>query len=176
LENYSIKNLKILHTSDQIKNRIKEMAASINEYYKDKTDRLIAICVLKGAVHFYSELLLNLDMDVVYCFVHVSSYSGTKSTGKVKVNYWIDRPITNEYVLVVEDILDTGKTLSYILKYLNKYSPQELKVAALYHKIGKSDLKADFVGFEIDDKFIIGYGLDYDEKYRNFPYVGYFEK
>ncbi|HEW91222.1 MAG TPA: hypoxanthine phosphoribosyltransferase [Thermotogaceae bacterium] len=174
-DNY-LSEVQVLHTNDQIRKRIKELAGKINDYYKEKTDRIIAICILKGAVHFYSELILNLDMDVVYSFIHVSSYSGSKSTGKIKVNYWIDKPVTNEYVLIVEDILDTGKTLSYIVKYLNKHSPKDLKIAALYHKVGKSNLKADFIGFEINDEFIVGYGLDYDERFRNLPYVGYFRK
>jgi len=171
-----MENFHILHTNEQIKSRIKELAEEINSYYKGKTNRIIAICVLKGAIHFYSELILNIDIDVVYSFVHVSSYSGSESTGKIKVNYWIDRPVTDEYVLIVEDILDTGKTLSYIMKYLNKYSPKDLKVAALYHKVGKSNINANFVGFKIDDEFVLGYGLDYDERFRNLPYVGYIKK
>lgn len=171
-----IKNFHVLHTNEQIRKRIKEVSEEINNYYKAKTDHIIAICVLKGAVHFYSELMLNIDIDVIYSFVHVSSYSGSESTGKIRVNYWIDRSITDEYVLIVEDILDTGSTLSYIIKYLNRHSPKDLKVATLYHKVKKSSIKADFVGFEIDDEFVLGYGLDYNEKFRNLPYVGYIEK
>ena len=166
---------KLLHSEEEIRGRIKEMARIIEDYYSPLTDRIIAVCVLKGAIHFFSELVLNLNMDVLYSFIHVSSYSGTKSSGRIKVNYWIDRSIRDEYVLVVEDILDTGLTLSYILKYLKKLSPKDLKLATLYRKVGKSDIEPDFVGFNIEDKFIIGYGLDYEEIYRNLSHVNYFE-
>jgi len=167
---------KSLHSEEEIRCKIKEMAEEIDRYYSQLTDRIIAVCVLKGAIHFFSELVLNLNLDVLYSFIHVSSYSGTRSSGRVKVNYWIDRSVRDEYVLVVEDILDTGLTLSYILKYLRKLSPKDLKLATLYRKVGKSDIEPDFVGFNIEDKFIIGYGLDYEELYRNLPYVNYFER
>ncbi|MDK2885830.1 MAG: hypoxanthine phosphoribosyltransferase [Thermosipho sp. (in: thermotogales)] len=169
-------NLKILINEEELQSRIKELAKEITDYYKDKTDSIHAVCVLKGAIHFFTDLVKHIDLNVEYSFIHVSSYSGTESTGKIRVKSWIDEPIEKKYVLVVDDILDTGLTLSYILGYLRRYNPEDLKVATLLKKQGRNPaVSADFVGFDIEDKFVIGYGLDFDEKFRNIPYIGYLE-
>ena len=169
-------NIKTLIDEKTLKERVKELGKEITEYYKDKTDSIHAVCVLKGAVHFFTQLVENIDLNVEYSFIQVSSYSGMESTGRIRVKSWIDEPIENKYVLVIDDILDTGLTLSYILGYLNRYKPADLKVATLLKKTSKNPIvDAEFVGFEIEDKFVIGYGLDYDEKYRNIPYIGYIE-
>ncbi|ONN26846.1 hypoxanthine phosphoribosyltransferase [Thermosipho affectus] len=169
-------DLKVLIDQEKLKNRIKELGAEITNYYKEKTDTIHAVCVLKGAIHFFTDLVENIDLNVEYSFIHVSSYSGMESTGRIRVKSWIDEPIESKYVLVVEDILDTGQTLSYILGYLNRYNPKDLKVATLLKKPSKKPIvSADFIGFDIEDKFVVGYGLDFDEKYRNIPYIGYME-
>ncbi|WP_213075149.1 hypoxanthine phosphoribosyltransferase [Fervidobacterium pennivorans] len=166
--------IEVMISGEQIKQRVKELGREITEYYKDKTDTLHAVCVLKGSIHFFSELVQNIDMNVEYSFIQVSSYSGVSSTGRIRVKSWIDEPIEGRYVIVVEDILDTGLTLSYILEYLKRYRPADLKVVTLLKKLGRTpQVIPDFVGFEIKDKFVIGYGLDYNERYRNLPYIGW---
>ncbi|MCX7654327.1 MAG: hypoxanthine phosphoribosyltransferase [Fervidobacterium sp.] len=166
--------VEIMISSDELKKRIKELGQEITKYYKDKTDILHAVCVLKGSIHFFSELVQDIDMNVEYSFIQVSSYSGVSSTGRIRVKSWIDEPIEGRYVIVVEDILDTGLTLSYILEYLRRYRPADLKVVTLLRKLGReSKVAPDFVGFDIEDKFVVGYGLDWNEKYRNLPYIGW---
>jgi len=164
----------VLISNERLKERIRELGRELTEYYKDKTDTLHAVCVLKGSIHFFSELVQNIDMNVEYSFIQVSSYSGVSSTGRVRVKSWIDEPIEGRHVIVVEDILDTGLTLSYVIDYLKRYRPADLKIVTMLKKLGRTSLIApDFTGFEIEDKFVIGYGLDYNEKYRNLPYVGW---
>jgi len=166
--------IEVLISNEKLKERIRELGRELTEHYKNKTDTLHAVCVLKGSIHFFSELVQNIDMNVEYSFIQVSSYSGVSSSGRVRVKSWIDEPIENRHVIIVEDILDTGLTLSYVLEYLKRYRPADLKVVTLLKKLGRnSQVKPDFVGFEIEDKFVIGYGLDYNEKYRNLPYVGW---
>ncbi len=168
--------LKTLFDEKAVRERIKQMAKEIESYYKDKTESLNVICVLKGSVHFFSELVLNIGMDVNYSFVHVSSYAGTESTGRIRVKSWVDETLQGKYVLVVEDIVDTGNTLRYILSYLKKYKPADLKIAALIEKQKyQHGIPIDFVGFKVKDVFLVGYGLDFEEKYRNLPYIGYIE-
>lgn len=169
-------SIKVLIDEETIRKRIKELAQEITDYYKRYTDTIHAVGVLKGSVHFFSELILNIDMNVKYSFVHVSSYQGSSSTGRIRVKSWIDESIENEYVLVIEDIVDTGLTLRYILKYLRKYRPKDLKVVTFLEKtVCDHGVDLDFVGFKIGNIFVVGYGLDYNEKYRNLPYVGYIE-
>jgi len=169
-------NIKTLINETQLQSRIKDLARELTEYYRDKTDTIHAVCVLKGAIHFFTDLVKHIDLNVEYSFIHVSSYSGTESTGKIRVKSWIDEPIEGKHVLVIDDILDTGLTLSYILGYLKRYNPTDLKVATLLRKQGRNPaVSADFIGFDIEDKFVIGYGLDFDEKYRNIPFIGYLE-
>jgi hypoxanthine phosphoribosyltransferase len=167
---------KILFDEGAVRSRISEMGREIEEYYRDKTDSLSAICVLKGSVHFFSELVLSINMNISYSFVHVSSYAGTQSTGRIRVKSWVDEDLAGKHVLVVEDIIDTGNTLRYILAYLRKYKPADLKVVTLIEK-QKHDhgIPIDFVGFKVGDLFVVGYGLDYEERYRNLPYIGYLE-
>jgi len=170
-------DIRILYDEDSLRKKIKEMGKKITDFYKDKTDVIHAVCVLKGSVHFFSELVLNIDLDVIYSFVHVSSYSGTNSTGRIKVKSWMEEDMEDRYVLLVEDVVDTGLTLKYILRYLRKYRPKDIKIAALVEKkVHDHGIKVDFSGFEIDDKFLLGYGLDYNEIFRNLPYLGYLKR
>ncbi|RKX41351.1 MAG: hypoxanthine phosphoribosyltransferase [Thermotogae bacterium] len=168
--------LKTLFDEKTIRGRIRSLAKEIESYYKRRTNNLHAVCILKGSIHFFSELVMAIDMDVTYSFIHVSSYAGTESTGRIRVKSWIDESIEGKHVLVVEDVIDTGHTLKYILNYLRRYRPADLKIVTLVEK-KKHDhgIPVDFVGFEIGDVFLVGYGLDYNEKYRNLPYLGYLE-
>ncbi|WP_082128413.1 hypoxanthine phosphoribosyltransferase [Kosmotoga pacifica] len=169
--------LKVLFTKEEIIETVKRLAKEITEYYAPLTDEITAVCILKGSVHFYSDLLKELDLKVRYNFVHVSSYSGTTTTGKVRVKTWVDESLTGKYVLLVEDIVDTGNTLRYIINYIWKQRPADVKLVSLLEKtVHEHGVEIDFVGQKIDDKFVIGYGLDYDEFYRNLPYIGYVPK
>ncbi|MFN3284459.1 MAG: hypoxanthine phosphoribosyltransferase, partial [Pseudothermotoga sp.] len=158
---------KVLFDEEAVRRKIKDMARQIETYYRGKTESLYAICILKGSVHFFSELVLNINMNINYSFVHVSSYAGMESTGRVRVKSWVDENLQGKYVLVVEDIVDTGNTLKYILSYLKKYKPADLKIAALIEKEKyQHGIPIDFVGFKVGDIFLVGYGLDYEERYR----------
>ncbi len=167
--------MEVLYTREEIHNRIIELSDEITNTYKPFTDDIMAVCVLKGAVHFFSDLVLEVKLNVMYSFVQVSSYSGAGSTERIKVKSWLDESIYGKHILVVEDIVDTGITLDYILRYFAKYRPATLKVVTLFEKKAhrKVNVPIDFVGFEIDDKFILGYGFDFDQKNRNLPYVGF---
>ncbi len=169
-------DIKVVYDEEMVRKRIHELGKEITEFYKDKTDTIHAVCVLKGAIHFFSELVLHIDLDVIYSFVHVSSYSGTSSTGKIRVKSWMDESMEDKYVLLVEDVIDTGLTVKYILRYLRKYRPKDIRIVALAEKKAHDHgIPLDFVGFEFDDKFLLGYGLDYNEIYRNLPFIGYVE-
>ncbi len=167
--------MRELFSREQLQNRIRELGSEITEAYRPITDELIGVCVLKGAVHFFSDLVLGIDMNVLYSFVQVSSYVGQGSSERVRVKSWLDENISGKHILVVEDIIDTGVTLNYILGYFAKYNPASLKVVTLFEKTAhrKIEVPVDFVGFHLEDKFIIGYGFDNDQKFRNLPYIGY---
>lgn len=165
--------IKILLTEDQIKNRVKELGAKITNDYKDK--KLLMVSVLKGSVIFMSDLMRAVDLKMRIDFMSVSSYfGGTKSTGVVKFLKDLDMDIAGKDVLIVEDILDSGLTLNYLKNLLLHRNPRSIKIVTLLDKAEKRevDIKADYVGFNIPDEFVIGYGLDYDEEYRNLPYIG----
>ncbi len=167
--------IKVLYDEQTIRSRVSEMGREITREYSKNSGILHMVCVLKGSVHFYSDLLLNIDMDISYSFIQVASYSGSESTGRISVKSWIDEPIQGKDVIVVEDILDTGRTLKYILNYLKRYDPRTLEVATFIDKYEKDHfgIVPKFTGFRTDDKFLLGYGLDYDQSFRNLPFVGY---
>lgn len=171
--------LKTLVSKEQLNSRIKELADEINSFYGEK-ETLVAVCVLKGAVMFFTELVKHLKMPVRMEFVSLSSYGCSKtSTGRVSALNVSLPPLENERVLVVEDIMDTGLTLKFLLDYLKtKCSVKDAKLAVMFDKkcARKFDIEPDFSAFDVDDKFIVGFGLDYNELMRNIPYVGYFEK
>ena len=165
-------NISVFITEEKIKNRINEIAVTLNERYKNETVTLI--CTLKGAVIFAADLIRRLNMDVRLEFVAVSSYEGTDSTGKITMKYPLSEKMTDKNVLLVEDILDTGRTLYFLKEYLLEQKPKDLLILALLDKPDRriSDIQADIVGFTIPDKFVIGYGLDYDQRVRRLPYIG----
>ncbi len=173
-----IKDLKVLITEDQLKERIIEVAKEINEAYGE-TEDLTIICVLKGALMFFAELSKYLKMPVKMEFVSLSSYGNEqKSSGKVTALNLALPNLEGKRAIVVEDIVDTGLTLDFLLKLLKtKCGAQDVKLCTLFDKkcARKYPVSPDFCAFDIDDKFIVGFGLDYDELYRNINYVGYFE-
>ncbi|MBP0990538.1 MAG: hypoxanthine phosphoribosyltransferase [Oscillospiraceae bacterium] len=165
--------LKILLTEEEIKNKVRKLGEEISKDYEGK--KLLLIGVLKGSVVFMSDLMRNISVDNRIDFMAVSSYgNGTKTTGVVRILKDLDKPIEGLDVLIVEDILDSGKTLSYLRELLYERNPKSIRIAALLDKPERreADIKADYVGFEIPNEFVVGYGLDYDERYRNLPYVG----
>ena len=168
-----MERIEVLISEESLQRRIKELAKQINENYKEK--ELVLIGILKGSVIFMSELAKNIENNISMDFMEVSSYEGTESTGRVKINKDIRDSIEGKDVIIVEDIIDTGRTLSSLIEYLNQKRPNSIKIATMLSKPSRRviDIKVDYIGFEIEDKFVIGYGLDYNEKYRNLPYIGY---
>lgn len=167
----------VLISEKEIDNRILEIADRINKDYEG--EELTLICVLKGGVMFMCDLAKRLNLNVRLDFMSVSSYgSQTKSSGVVKIIKDLDDSIDGKNVLVVEDIIDSGNTLSYLMDILKKRGPKSIKLCTLLDKPSrreKKDVLVDYVCFEIEDKFVVGYGLDYDQRYRNLPYIGVVE-
>ncbi len=163
---------EILISEEELKEICKRLGAQISKDYEGK--KLLLISVLKGAVVFMSDLLKEITCDCVIDFMSVSSYSGTKTTGVVKFKKDIDINPEGCDILIVEDILDSGITLSYLRNILLDRNAASIKICTLLDKPAnrKADIKADYVGKVIPDAFVVGYGLDYDEKYRNLPFVG----
>ncbi len=168
-------DIKELISEEKIKARIKQIAEVIQKDFKN--EEIILICVLKGATFFATELAKNISSPVIIDFIKVSSYKGSQSTGVIQFDLNISENIKDKNVIIVEDIIDTGRTLTYLKSYLEERNPKNLKICTLLDKKERRefDLESDYVCFEIPDKFVVGYGLDYDEKYRNLPYIGYIE-
>ena len=155
---------------------IKKVAEKMNRDYQGKSIRLV--CILKGGVFFLTELSKYLEGNITIDFMSVSSYgAGTVSSGIVKIIKDLDESIEGENVIVIEDIVDTGNTLSYLLELLRDRKPASVKLCTLLDKPSRrtKDIQADYVAFTIPDKFVVGFGLDYDQCYRNLPYVGVVE-
>ncbi len=171
-----ISKLKVMYTEEQIQSRIKEIAQMIDNDYKGK--ELIVISVLKGAIFFTVDLVKKMETPVTLEMIQVSSYQGTQSTGNVIIKKGLDEDISGKDVLIVEDIIDTGYTLKYLKEYLQTLNPNSLKIAVLADKKERREIDVDigYTGFEIENKFIVGYGFDIDQKYRNIPYIGYIEE
>jgi len=164
---------EILIGTEELQKRVKELGRILTEEYRGKD--LIALGLLKGSFVFMSDLVRAMDMDLNVEFMVVSSYgASTTSSGNVKINLDLRADLAGKHVLIVEDILDTGATLYFIRDIIRLRGPESVKICTLLNKPGrrKADIHADYIGFEVEDKFIIGYGLDYAEKYRNLPYIG----
>ena len=163
---------KILISEEDIAKRIKELGEEITEDYRDKD--LIVVGILKGAVVFMSELCKRIDLPMNMDFMSVSSYGkSSKSTGEVKIIKDLDASVEGKDILIVEDIIDTGLTLSYLTDNLKKRGANSVKIVTLLDKPNRKNVqvKVDYLGFEVPKEFIVGYGLDYAEMYRNLPYV-----
>ena len=164
---------RVLYTAQDIRAKLQEMGASITEHYRDKNP--VVVCVLKGAVYLVSDLTRYIDTDLELDFMVVSSYgTHTKSSGVVRIIKDLGTSIHGRHVLVIEDIIDTGLTLKYLLRNFAARGAQSIEVAALLWKMDAQeiDIDARWVGFKMPNEFVIGYGLDYAEKYRNLPYIG----
>lgn len=165
--------VNVLIPEDEVDARIKEIADKINKDYEGKQVHLI--CVLKGGSFFLCELAKRITVPVSLDFMSISSYgSSTKSSGVVKIVKDLDEPIQGKDVLVVEDIVDSGRTLSYLLELLSDRGPKSLRLCTLLDKPDRRvvDVHVDYTCFAIPDEFVVGYGLDYDQRYRNLPYIG----
>lgn len=170
-----LENLPVFLSEEEIQSKIAEVAAQIDKDYAGED--VIVISILKGAIFFTVDLVKKMKTPIELEVMQVSSYVGTQSTGKLNVKKDLDREIEGRNVLIVEDIIDTGVTLSYLKEYLLEKNPKSLKIAVLADKKErrKVDVKLDYTCFEIPDKFVVGYGFDVDEKGRNIPYIGYIE-
>lgn len=164
---------RILIDKDQLQNKIKELGQKISQDYREKN--LLVICVLKGAVLFMSDLVQNIDIPLEMDFMAVSSYGdSTHSSGVVRIIKDLDASIENKDLLIVEDIVDSGLTLSYLINLLTNRGIRSIKVCSLLEKPENkiSKVHIDYIGFQVPDEFVVGYGLDYAQKYRNLPYIG----
>ncbi len=168
--------IKTLIDEEKLSKRISEIAGQIEKEYAGK--EITFICILKGSVFFTVDLAKKINGDVKLEFIRVSSYNdGTESSGEIKMKLDLKDSIKDKDVIVVEDIIDTGKTLSYLIEYLKMKKPNTIRLCTLLDKPDRrvEKVKVDYIGFQIPDKFVVGYGLDFDEKYRNLPYIGYIE-
>ena len=166
--------IKILIDEQTVDKRINELGEQISADYAGVSE-LHLVCVLKGGAFFMCELAKRITVPVSLDFMSVSSYgSETKSSGVVKIVKDLDEPLKDKDVLVVEDIVDSGRTLSYLLEIIRNRGPRSVKLCTLLDKPDRRvmDVKVDYTAFEIPDEFVVGYGLDYDQKYRNLPYIG----
>ena len=164
---------EVLLTEDQIINKVKEIGKAISEDYKEKD--LLVVGILKGSVIFASELIKNISIPCEIDFMAVSSYgNSTETSGVVRILKDLDHGIEGKDIIIVEDIIDSGVTLDYLLKYLKARRANSIEIVTLLTKPSRRrvDLSVKYCGFEVPDEFLVGYGLDYSEKYRNLPYVG----
>ena len=174
-----LENVKVLVDSNTLQKRIGEIADQISADYNNED--ITFICVLNGAVYFAIDLSKKIkNSDIIMDFVKVSSYgiNQRESTGVINFKLDISENIENKNVIIVEDIIDSGNTLDYLYNYLKQKNPKSLKICVLLDKKERRTvpIKIDYTCFEIENKFVIGYGLDYDERYRNLPYIGYIEE
>lgn len=168
---------EVLISKEQLAAKVAELGAQISKDYEG--EELFLIGILKGSVPFMADLMRAITLDVEMDFMSVSSYgSGTKSSGVVRILKDLDSDIAGKNVLIVEDIIDSGLTLAYLKEYLAKRNPKSIKIVTMLSKPArrKADIEADYTGFVIDDMFIVGYGLDIDQKYRNLPYISWIKE
>ena len=169
--------IRVLLTEEEVNKKISEVAAQINKDYEGKEVHLI--CILKGGVFLTCELAKRLTIPVSLDFMSVSSYgSGTKSSGVVKIIKDLDEPLEGKNVIIVEDIIDSGRTLAYLIEVLKQRNPKNIELCTLLDKPErrvKKQVQVKYTCFTIPDEFVVGYGLDYDQKYRNLPYIGVVE-
>ena len=165
---------KILISEEEIVKRCEELGRQITADYEAKQEAPLLVGLLKGSVPFLAELIKHIDMDIMFDFLDVSSFEGTQSVGIIRVIKDLDSSINGVSILLVEDIVDTGRTLAEVKRMLLNKGAKEVKIVSLLDKPQRRvvDISADYVGFAVPNEFVIGYGLDFDQKYRNLPYVG----
>lgn len=167
--------IKELYSEKAIQKRVSELAVEINSHFGDR--EITVVGVLKGSFLFMADLVRELKMPVRCDFLRVASYENDKSSGVVRLMFDLTQSIHDKHVIIVEDIVDTGRTLAYLMEHLEHQHPKSLKVCTLLHKhgMGVDGAKLDYVGFTIPNKYVIGYGLDSEGLYRSLPYIGYVE-
>lgn len=171
-------SLDVMISEDKLQARIAELGAQISKDYAGDPD-LHIICVLKGSVLFFADLSRAIELDLTMDFLGLSSYGdSTETSGVVRMTQDLSKPIKGRNVLIIEDIIDTGLTMKYLIENLQTRQPKSVKVCTLLHKPDNTtvDIAMDYIGFEIPNEFVIGYGLDYAEKFRNLPYIGVVRK
>ncbi len=169
---------KVLISEEEIKNTVKKMGEEITNFYNASDKELVVVGLLKGSFIFMADLVRQIDLPLTTDFMIASSYgANTESSGSVRIKKDLDFSIEGKDVVLVEDIIDTGRTFSTVLKMLKNRNPNSLKVCTLLNKPSRREIEVpiDFCGIEIPDEFVCGYGLDFDEKYRNLPYIGVLE-
>lgn len=170
-----MENINVLINKFRVEKRIEEMAKEIEKDYEGKD--IVFLGILKGSMPFMWELAKRIKNNVIFEFIEVSSYEGTESTKKITMHKDIKNSIQGKDVIIIEDIVDTGRTLSFLSEHLKEKKPNSLKIATLLSKPSRRiiELNVDYIGFKIEDKFVVGYGLDYNQDFRNLPYIGYIE-
>ena len=163
---------RILISEQEIKEKIAELGQQLTRDYADKNPVFLGL--LKGVVVFYADMIRAVPIPCELEFMSVSSYSGTQTTGVIKVKKDVEIDLTGRHIVILEDIIDSGLTLSYTIEYLKHRNPASIKICTLLDKPDrrKADLRADYVGFTIPNEFVVGYGMDFNEQFRNLPYVG----
>ena len=162
-------------SADEIKKRVAELGRTIADDYRDKGDALVLVGVLKGSILFLADLCRQIDLPLQIDMIGIASYGDTtKSSGVVQITADLTRPIAGKDVIIVEDIVDTGLTMHYLLENFRTRQPKSLKICSLLHKPDRTVVKVpiDYLGFTIPDQFVVGYGLDFAQKYRNLPFIG----
>ncbi len=168
--------IRVMYTEEEVEKRVREIAAQITKDYNHEEVHLI--CILKGSIFFTAELAKRITLPVSLDFMSVSSYgNGSESSGRIRVVKDLDENIEGKNVIVVEDIIDSGRTLSFLLDMLSARKPKSLKLCTLLNKPDRRvvDIPVDYIGFDIPDEFVVGYGMDYAQKYRTLPYIGVVE-
>lgn len=167
---------KVLISQEEIQKRLYELAEQLDRDYEGKEVTIVS--VMRGAVFFTVDLTLKMKTKLKYEFITISSYEGTESTGKIVLREDLRDSIEGKDVLIVEDIVDTGRSMTFLLNYLRSKNPASLKVCTLANKVSRREFEVpiDYIGFEVPDKFIVGYGFDVDNNYRNLPYIAYVEE
>ena len=171
-------NPRCLIPEERLQSRVRELAAEVEEYFSDK-EPFVAICVLKGAFVFYSDLIRQIDLPMSCDFLGISSYSSRpKDSGEVKITLDLSNTIAGKHVLVVEDVVDSGDTLQFLLQTLEARKPASLQVCTLFLKphTVRTPYEIDFVGFQVGDEYVVGYGIDHQERYRGLSYIGAVER
>ena len=165
---------RVLITEEQIRNKIQELGRILTEEYKDKNP--VVVGVLKGVVVFYADMIRQIKVPCQMDFMWISSYQGTESSGKMLVRQKLSNNIEGRHVLILEDIFDTGRSLQFLVETLKEQNPASLKICTFLDKperrVPGVTVKADYTGYVIPNEFVVGYGLDFNEKYRNLPYIG----
>lgn len=165
---------KVLFSNEEITERCKVLAEEIKKDYENRENPLLLVALLRGSVPFLSELIKHIDMDIQYDFMDVTSYEGTESQGDIKILKDLDGSIKGFDILLVEDIVDTGKTIETVVATLFRKGAKSVKIVTLLDKPSRrvADVKADYIGFEVENEFVVGFGMDFNQRYRCLPYIG----